>query len=238
MRNSGEPRSILAVRSLADLGEPPEDPRARAAWVRDRFVALGRLAIECKAGTAHPWVAFYDHRRTVPETTRAWFLEGPMCRDADIPRHGSQALLEGWLAADGLPVDRLATHAVSALGKDPKDGAKNFVQDAALQALSFAQARAARPINMIGDQTLPNEWFVLPLVVAKAPLFACYLAEGGEVVLERVERFDLAMQSPDGRRRVYVVSEEELVRMASALRKCMRAWLSNVEEEQPQNDLS
>lgn len=34
---------INSARALADLGEPPSDRRARAAWVRQRFVQVGCL---------------------------------------------------------------------------------------------------------------------------------------------------------------------------------------------------
>ena len=55
-------------------------------------------------------------------------------------------------------------------------------------------------------------------MVTQAPLFTCELTQEGEVVLERVERFDvwLYLGPRVGRRRVYVRSEGALAEMADA----------------------
>lgn len=41
MASAGEAVDVREARGLADLGRPPSDSRARAAWVRERFVELG-----------------------------------------------------------------------------------------------------------------------------------------------------------------------------------------------------
>lgn len=110
--------------------------------------------------------------------------------------------------------DRVATHAVSALGKD----GKNFARDAALQAMSFAKSRT-KPVRYTTDPkdaTLAKA--VLPIVVTQAPLFTCELSLEGDVLLEQVDRFDVWVHTPrEGRRRVFVRTEESLERLAGEL---------------------
>lgn len=180
------------------------------------------VTVECKGGTQHPWVAFYDDRRFVPKRRSDWFLVG---EDPSTPDSVIDSLVDAWTSLPSLGVDRVATHAVSALGKDPKDGAKNFVRDAMLQAYSFGRAKARAVTRFVGDEpTKKHAGVVIPLVVTKAPLFKCQLGSDGEIDLQPTERFDLWVPAKSGRRRVYVVSERQMGDMCHELERCMDAW--------------
>ena len=175
----------------------------------DLAVSL-EVAAECKAGADHPWVAFYDNREFVPGGATAWLQLG-----GNWPKESQAGLAKAWLKRTDLFTDRLATHAVSALGKD----SRNSVREAAQQALSFARARVATPLRYGGD---PEDKIavaaIAPVVVTQAPLFTCELLADGEVSLRRVERFDMFLvRNRYEHARVYVRSEAALPAMAEAL---------------------
>ncbi len=175
-------------------------------------------AVECKGGKDHPWVGFYDGRVSPSLLAADWFMS---VRQTFSNRELA-ALMDAWGRTPGLRREHVATHAVSALGKDPKEGGKNFVRDAALQAFSFA--RSLGPVTFTGDDEREMMWLVVPIVVTKAPMFTCELSDDGEVSLLPVDRFDLWIPTGSGRRRVYIVSEEGLLRMSQGIDACLRTW--------------
>lgn len=198
---------------------PYEDPATKQEREGDVLAVLGYvnagnlvvsidLAIECKAAKDHPWVAFYDDRRMDPEMSRLWMLDAGDW-GGEIPH-----LTEHLRTAGATATDRVATHAVSALGKD----GKNFARDAALQAMSFAKSRT-KPVRYTTDPkdaTLAKA--VLPIVVTQAPLFTCELSPEGDVLLEQADRYDVWVHTArEGRRRVFVRTEESLERLAGEL---------------------
>lgn len=171
------------------------------------------VALECKASKDYPWVAFYDDREFVPDQPRLWFLYN---REVGWDDRDLSALVARWLDAPALSTNRLATHVVSAFGKD----GKNFASDAVRQTMSFARARAQDNYSYVGDRKgLRAVKLALPVVVTQAPLFTCELAADGEPVLASVDRFDVRLQDSrrDGWRRVYVRSESALSGMAEAV---------------------
>lgn len=198
---------------------PYEDPSTRLEREGDVLAVLGYLnsenlsvsidlAIECKAAKDQPWVAFYDDRRADTELASLWVLNSG--------EWGGELshLIEHLRASPATATDRIATHAVSALGKD----GRNLTRDAALQAMSFAKSRSTtvRYTTDPKDATLAKA--VLPIVVTQAPLLTCELSPEGSVRLEQVDRFDLWVHTPrEGRRRVFVRTEESLGELAGAL---------------------
>lgn len=124
--------------------------------------------------------------------------------------------VSAWQASNRLATDRVATHAVSAFGKE---SGKNYAHDACRQALSFARARSKSPVRYEGTPAhVPSAGAVLPVVVTRAPLFTCELGPAGEVVLQPVDRFDVWVYTGKRERhRVYVRSEAGLESMAEAL---------------------
>lgn len=198
---------------------PYEDPTTKQEREGDVLAVLGYvnaenlavsidLAIECKAAKDHPWVAFYDDWRMNTELSRLWVLDAGDWGGELAP------LIEHLRTSGATATDRVATHAVSALGKD----GKNFARDATLQAMSFARSRAelVRYTTDPKDATLAKA--VLPIVVTQAPLFTCELSPDGDVLLEPVDRLDVWVQTPrEGRRRLFVRTEESLKRLAGEL---------------------
>ena len=143
----GRPLVKYANQSVAY--EDPETKQQREGdvvaayrWITDELAVSIEAAVECKAGKSHPWVAFYDDHRQVFETPTLWFMPGGTWPDGEQER-----LMNEWHGEDALVTDRVATHAVSALGSD----GKNFVQDAARQTMSFARARAIANYRFTGD---------------------------------------------------------------------------------------
>lgn len=179
-------------------------------WITTELAVAVETAVECKSGKANPWVAFYDDRHFIPDDARLWFLTA-----GEWPTDYLERLVGAWHMSATLVTDRVATHAVSAFGKD----SNNHCEDAAKQALSFARARSTGPTRYQGDpEELTCLSAVLPVVVTQAPLFSCELATDGEVVLTPVDRFDMWVHlGRYERRRVYVRSEAGLKSMADAL---------------------
>ena len=179
-------------------------------WLTGNLAVSLEVAAECKGAVDRPWVAFYDHRRFTPLEARAWFQTV-----GAWPAEHQAELISEWHQSNVLLTDRVATHAVSAFGKD----SKNDVHDAARQALSFAMARAKNTTRYTGDPADAEPMTaVMPTVVTRAPLFTCELDEAGGVVLNQVERFDMWIYTGRyERRRVYVRSERGLTPMVEAL---------------------
>ena len=179
-------------------------------YVVDQLAVSVDVAVECKAAKEHPWVAFYDDQRFVPDLAQLWFLHGGTWSTDELA-----GLVQQWLGATALSTDRVATHAVSAFGKD----GKNFVHDAVQQAMSFARARAKINNRYVGDpDDLALAKAALPVVVTQAPLFTCELTPDGQVCLESVDRFDVWLPSSrEGRGRVYVRSETAMSDMVDDL---------------------
>jgi hypothetical protein len=186
------------------------DVLAVLRYLVDQLAVSIDLAVECKAAKDYPWVAFYDEQRVVPEIGELWFLPA-----GDWRADALADLASEWREAPALSTDRVATHAVSAFGKD----GKNFAHDAAQQAMSFARARAAVNYRYVGDpDNLTLAKAVVPVVVTQAPLFTCELTSDGQVLLSPAERFDVWLHSSrEGRRRVYVRSETAVAHMADDL---------------------
>ena len=114
-------------------------------------------------------MAFYDAHRQVFETPTLWFMPGGTWPDGEQERPMNE-----WHGEHALVTDRLATHAVSALGSD----GKNFVQDAARQAMSFDRSRAIANYRFTGDpEHVTAVKVVAPIVVTQAPLFTCELTQ-------------------------------------------------------------
>lgn len=178
-------------------------------WLAGDLAVSLEVAVECKAGREHPWVAFYDDVERHRPHPDYWFISG-----ANMDGPAATELAQAWQEQTALSTRRIATHAVSAFGKD----GKNFVHDAARQAMSFARARAASAGRYVDDPKDSRPAVaVAPVVVTQAPLFDCELTPDGEVILQAVDRFDLML--PTGRwdqRRVYVRSEAAVVDMADA----------------------
>lgn len=180
-------------------------------WIDEDLAATIEVAVECKAGRSTPWVAFYDERRFTPSAPRAWFKAV-----GEWPESYLAALTAEWRTIQSLTTSRVATHAVSAFGKD----GKNHVSDAARQALSFARARVKGGVTRYrGDAdelTVAN--IVMPLVVTEAPLFTCEVLSDGSIDLRRVDRFDMWIHvSQYDRRRVYVRSVDATASLARDL---------------------
>ncbi|GAA5122154.1 hypothetical protein GCM10023339_40110 [Alloalcanivorax gelatiniphagus] len=187
------------------------DVLAAYHWASSERAVSFEFAIECKSGRANPWIAFYD-REDKPTANHPvfWFVTTPGWSKAD-----AIDLAKNWASstAGGGPV---ASHAVSALGKDT---GPNYAHDAAQQALSFARARAKGGTRYASDpQEAKVLSAVLPIVVTQAPLYQCKMTDDAELELTRVERFDLWIHL-DGynRRRVYICSESALAEMADTV---------------------
>jgi hypothetical protein len=175
-----------------------------------------RLAVECKSGSDKPWIAFYDQRRFAhPAKLSDWWL--PCGKDWTEDLRVKVVGAFEW--ESGLLTDRLASHAVSALGKE----SLNSAQDAVMQAISFARALAdSGPLTIAGDDAGTVLGGVMPVVVTQAPLFECELSPDGQPILTTVERFDVSVQfGKSPRQRVYVVSEAGLVRLAGSLGRAL-----------------
>jgi hypothetical protein len=186
------------------------DVLAAYHWFTTELAVAVEVAAECKSAKGKPWVAFYDDRHVIPDNSDYWFLTA-----GKWPSDYLKRLVGEWQRSSLLATDRIATHAVSALGND----SNNECQNAAQQALSFARARGKGAMRYTGDpEELTSVTAVLPVVVTSAPLFTCELASDGEVVLTPVERFDMWIHTAKyERRRVYVRSEAGLKEMADAL---------------------
>ena len=211
----GQPSARLINQSMAyeDVNTKQQregDVLAVYHWITTELAVAVEVAAECKSAKANPWVAFYDDRHVIPDDSDYWFLTA-----GEWPRDYLDRLVGAWQMSSTLTTDRVATHAVSAFGKD----SNNQCQDAAQQALSFARARGQGPTRYMGDpEELTCVTAVLPVVVTAAPLFTCELANDGEVVLTPVERFDMWIHLEKyEKRRVYVRSEAGLKEMADAL---------------------
>ncbi len=175
-----------------------------------------RLAVECKSGRDKPWIAFYDQRRSMhPAKLNDWWL--PCGKDWTEDLHVKVVGAFEW--ENGLLTDRLASHTVSALGKE----SINSAQDAVMQAMSFARALAEKgALTLVGDNTSTVLGGVMPVVVTQAPLFACELGHDNQPTLTAVERFDVSVQfGKSPRRRVYVVSEAGLAKFARSLGRAL-----------------
>lgn len=211
----GQPSARIIMQSMAyeDVNTKQQregDVLAVYHWIATELAVAVEVATECKSAKANPWVAFYDDRHWVPDKLQYWCLTA-----GEWPSDYLERFVGAWHKSATLATDRVATHAVSALGKD----SNNQCQDAARQALSFATARGQAPTRYSGDpEELTCVKAVLPVVVTAAPLFTCELANDGEVVLTPVERFDMWIHPATyERRRVYVRSEAGLKEMADAL---------------------
>lgn len=178
-----------------------------------RKVSLAyQLAVECKSGRDKPWIAFYDERRFPhPVKLSDWWLPS----GSDWTTALREEVVGKFEWENELFTDRLASHTVSALGKD----SVNVAQDAVMQAFSFASALAKRgAMQIAGDDAEAVLGAVMPVVVTQAPLFACELDEDANPVLSAVDRFDVQVSVKGwARRRVYVLSESGLAKFARAL---------------------
>jgi len=183
-------------------------------WMSEGAGFFVEVTAECKSRKDHPWVAFYDDRRMLPEHAPLWFLQA----GREWPQGAVERIVEAWKTFDGLATDRVATHVVSALGNDNK---RNEAHDAVNQALSFARGRVGhgttRYVGMPPGARSYN--VVMPLVVTQAPLFTCELDDKGEAILTSADGFDVWLQrgGKQWRNRVYVRSEESLGTMADDL---------------------
>ena len=75
---------------------------------------------------------------------------------------------------------------------------------------------------MAADNTDTVLGGVMPVVVTQAPLFECELGDGGEPILTPVERFDVSVQfDKSQRKRIYVVSEAGLAKLAGSLGRAL-----------------
>lgn len=210
---------VRSVRQSAHYEDPDQGKQREGDVLASYRLQAGdhtltiEMAIECKSGKSKPWVAFYDGLTMIPNDLRYWCQRNSTGWDQPI----AESVLRGWIDSPQLMTDRVATHVASALGDD----SHNTVADAARQALSFARARAKRPMRWPEDDaSTTSVTAVVPVVVTQAPLFDCHLDPAGEVVLTRVERFDLFVYLTDGiSRRVYVRSEAALEDMADDLER-------------------
>ena len=180
-------------------------------WQTPSLAVAIEVTVECKAGKASPWVAFYDDRRFISDNHQLWFSTAGVWPSDDL-----RQAVSAWRTSD-LVTDRVATHVVSAFGKD----SNNHAQDAVQQAFSFARARLKHGTTRYVDVPREIETVnaVVPLVVTQAPLFSCELTVDGEVLLEPVDGFDVWVQLDRnrGRRRVYVRSEAKAEGFAQTL---------------------
>ena len=199
----------------AESQKPREgDVLAVYHWMSEGEGFFVEVTAECKSKKGHPWVAFYDDRRMVPDYPALWFLRtGPRW-----PPRSAERIVEEWKTFDGLVTDRVATHVVSALGNDNK---RNEAHDAIQQAFSFARGRVKHgPTRYVGMPDGASSYnVVVPLVVTQAPLFTCELNADGEAIITRVDGFDVWLHAGEKRpkTRVYVRSEGSLGTMADDL---------------------
>lgn len=172
-------------------------------WMGDAAASLD-VAIECKSGTNHPWVAFYDHRTVDSPYVGEWLL-----LNGDWTSDELLSLGVSWDAQEALTSVRAASHAMSALGKDSNNEAHNSMQ----QAMSFARSLAARNLKYVSvaqERKMSKAIkAAVAVVVTQAPLFDCELTSDGEVNLQPVDRFDvyLDLGSAGGLKRVCVRNE-------------------------------
>lgn len=173
---------------------------------QDRTLAL-KVAIECKSSAEKPWVAFYDGRDFKPKKPSDWFTTSmDLGSEPDL-----DGLVEEWLMNPDLSTARLATHAVSAFGKD----SQNLVNEAARQVFSFARYLAKqRTVYAWDGSGNASRAVVVPVVVTSAPLYACELDASGGVGIEAVDGFDMSISIEGSRRRrIYVRNETSFRRL-------------------------
>ncbi|WP_460831191.1 hypothetical protein [Nocardioides hungaricus] len=180
------------------------------------------VVVECKSGKSHPWVAFYGQDRETPKAPRLWFLPTPGWEEDEARR--LDMLTFEWVREEALRTDRVATHVVSALGRESANPASNAVR----QVLSFAVARSRLQrffrSNMASDNRPAATGVVVPVVVTQAPLFACRLGSDDEIEIKPVDRFDVWASENNRRRRVYVRGEATFADMAGAISRVRTAF--------------
>ncbi|NEM05174.1 hypothetical protein [Geodermatophilus normandii] len=167
------------------------------------------MAVECKSGTKYPWVAFYtDDSATHVPSLKEWAII------AHGPFNGVIAPIEKlWRGHSPFVPNPVATHVVSAMGKDDH----NPAGDAVRQVLSCTSALKQEYLNT--QSTSPRGVVLLAAVVTSAPLFKCRLAGDGSIQLEPTDSFDVWGYDTDGvRHRVFIESESSLHGFAIALR--------------------
>lgn len=236
LEDSGRALELRATRSLAGApgcrlalpAYPYEDGTTKKQREGDVMALFGgpnlprtlstsfRLAVECKSGRDKPWIAFYDQRRVAhPARLKDWWLPCGNSWTEDL----RVKVVGAFEWENGLLTDRLASHVVSALGKE----STNSAQDAVLQAMSFARALASKgTLTLAGEDTSTVLGGVMPVVVTQAPLFQCELGEDNQPILTPVERFDVSLQlGQSPRQRVYVVSEPGLAKLAGSLGRAL-----------------
>jgi hypothetical protein len=174
------------------------------------------LAVECKSGKKHPWVALVDRSRAgfSPSRIQTWCATD----DETWPGTTAERVAQTISERPSFNVDGTAVHAAAALGDD----SQNVAMNAARQALAFARARARGRFLNDPPGTVPLK-AVLPIVVSNAPFFTCELDEDGEISVEPIDQFDVLVPDESGYlSRVYVRNEASfgaLVRdLASARR--------------------
>lgn len=168
-------------------------------WRNPRISGTLQLAIECKSGQDHPWVAFYQ---------RDHIYEPTLMPSGAWPPQQFEAFRKAWCSKQGLAGGMIATHIVSAFS-----GAKNHAQDAVRQAVSFARAEGKNPRRYYDDPPgIDPATVVVPVVVTQAPLFTCELLPSGDLKVDPVEHLAAwCYYSNRGDRvTVYVRSEKAL----------------------------
>jgi len=181
--------------------------------VTDEVGLTVQLAVECKAGRAHPWVGFFDHERLAfsQASVNTWFKVD----QSQWPGRVAERLANTFAQLPSFDAGRAAVHVATALGDD----SRNVALNAARQSLAFARARAARQVRYMDDPPgAVAATAVLPVVVTCAPPFSCHLDDDGGVVVESLDHFDVLIPDETGYlSRVYVRTEESFAQFALAL---------------------
>lgn len=177
------------------------------------------VAVECKSGTKHPWVGFYDnwaHPR----------LE--VFERSFVAKHGSfTALTEPlkalWTAVEPFAEPRVATHIVDGFAAEEHRKGRDSSADAVRQAISGGDGLWR---EYVASQE-PGKYradIIIAAVVTAAPLFTCRLDDEGHVQLEQVDRLTVWSPRHDGEpTRGFVMNETALPEFATQLRHC-RDW--------------
>lgn len=191
------------------------DAVAKFTWTGHDSVPCGlMMALECKSGKDKPWIAFLpDDETTVVASLEEFvvFAHGPFVGL-------TEPLEELWIGKPPFTQEPVATHVVTGLSGDDRDGSRNPANDAVRQALSLGLALRELYIQRQGRER--RAAVIIAVVVTTAPLITCRLGSAGEIELERVETQSVWGYTPAGdRRRVYVVTEDALASFVRDLKQ-------------------
>ncbi|CAN5238278.1 hypothetical protein BH09ACT1_BH09ACT1_06850 [soil metagenome] len=183
------------------------DVLAQYDWTAmERTPASIELVVECKSGRDHPWVAFHDQDNPRESSLEDWayFAHGPFVGV-------TEPLTNAWMGLPPFHTQRVASHLVAAHSDDSHNPAGNAVR----QVLSAAEGRRQRYVDRQAEDR--KGCVIVPVIVTRARLVECQLADDGNVRLQEVPMTVVAGPR-HGRKpaRVFVVTEEAAPRFAQS----------------------